>query len=952
MDTAPHLRVEHRNELVAVSKRRFADRSVFRLIGWTLIGVFALLNGVIWWLHGGWSWPFEWYMTPSGAVVYHVHDTQLQQDVPAGSLWVLLNEVPVRDPLTVVQRIRRLRPGERVVLVFYAQRRWVRVQWQVPGHAWFPTVWVWLTGVLFWGLALWLHLQYGIRRFYRRMLTVCLAMAMIYLFSPVGRWDALDFGFWALDRLGFAIAPIAIVYWAAGWRMTRRWMWVYRSRRWVPWLWIAMHLLPPFWTIVWNARPWTPAFLQLHHILIMVDWGALILAMGYALIRGIHAVSQSYGLERSRFQLITGAILFAFFPTIIALFPMLSTQGSSLWESIAVLTHPLLPVGFFLALRRRYWDVEHVIRQVFVYVPLVAVLFVGYMLVYHFILSVVPDDLWLQSMLIALFAVIPGLFVVPSLRDWVVRWLASVYLGRRSRAVDELQVLVWRDVNVGSIDAWMQQVLDRLQEALGCAWVDAWVDVQGNRRWVRRQPWPQSLGWTPASIAALETHPRSRPVRPAIYRFATDQGVVYHAVCTTDAGIGARIWCVWTHAEHWLSRAELRLLDQVRVRFQQVLENYSLLIEAQRQNQVLDELRRFQAVVLESLGAGILVTDAAHARIYMANRSLAEWFRTEPEHMVGRPVAQFLPDHFTQRMREFFEHPERSLPVLRIYLPQPDGGPRLLQIARRSLQIPIETGTVAGFLYVMEDITHQYQLEQQLIQAEKLSSMGLLAAGIAHEINTPLTGIMSYSDLLAQRMRDERDRRLILRMQSQVQQIKQIVQTFLDMAQPRRQTARVLDLRQVVQQGIRLLRPILKDAPVRVELDLDRQPVHVWGHEAQIHQVLTNLVVNARDAMPEGGTITICVRCENGHAILEVRDTGVGMDTDVQQRIFDPFFTTKAHQGGTGLGLTITYHIVRQHGGTIEVESTPGQGSCFRIRMPAWSREVVYETRRTSAARR
>jgi signal transduction histidine kinase len=172
------------------------------------------------------------------------------------------------------------------------------------------------------------------------------------------------------------------------------------------------------------------------------------------------------------------------------------------------------------------------------------------------------------------------------------------------------------------------------------------------------------------------------------------------------------------------------------------------------------------------------------------------------------------------------------------------------------------------------------------------------------------------------------------------------------MAQPRRQTARVLELQQTVQQGLRLLRPLLKDYPIRLHVELAPQPVYVWGHEAQIHQVLTNLVVNARDAMPDGGDLTVRVRQEGDSAVLEVQDTGVGMDEATLRRAFDPFFTTKAHQGGTGLGLTISYHIVRQHGGRIEVQSRPGHGSLFRVYFPVWSEGVHRAVQRTIVADR
>jgi signal transduction histidine kinase len=933
---------------------RVREGASLRLVLQVFIGAAALSNWIVLYLHPTPAWPLEWYQTPAGPVVERVYDRTLRGQVPPGSLWLLMDGLPVQDAADTVRRVQRLRVGDTVTLTFLQDRRLIHATWTVSGRRWFPTVWVAATGALLWGIALWLRVRYSYRRFYRRMWTAVLSLSMVYMFTPVGTWDWLDHFFWAMDRIGFAVAPIAILYWATGWPPTHPGRFLRPLRKTVPALWLGLHGLPLILSLTGWVSPWSRAFLRLHHVLWNLDGVALLGAFGYAFVRCLRVVSHVHGLERGQLQILASAIFLAFFPTLVAAVPIGLGRSPELWETMAVLTHPVLPLGLLMATRQRRWDVEHLFRRALTYAPLLIGLVALYMILYGLVLRLLPSDWTAQAFLMALLATVPGIFVFPALRQWSVRWVERMYLGARSHPLEELQRVIWHEAGVGPLHPWLARVLGLIEEAMDCAWTDAWLQTQDDRRWVRTSGPPSDLKpfLERVLFRSEESGAQGRLIRPGIDRHTGAGYTLYRIHCATDVGIQAELWCVWRHTDHWLSRDELDRMEQVRARVQQVLKNYSLLLEAERQNRALEDLRRFYQAVLQTLDVGILVTDRDHRTVLMANRSLARWFQTTPEAMQYQDLRTYLPADFVDRVQQFFEHPMGSLPVLQVYLNLPGVAPRLLQVSRCPLQIPMEDRTTEGFLYVLEDITHLHRLEQQLIQSEKLSSIGLLAAGIAHEINTPLTGIMSYTQMLRQRLQDPKARQLLHRVQDQVDQIRQIVQTFLDMAQPRRQTARVLELQQTVQQGLRLLRPLLKDYPIRLHVELAPQPVYVWGHEAQIHQVLTNLVVNARDAMPDGGDLTVRVRQEGGSAVLEVQDTGVGMDEATLRRAFDPFFTTKAHQGGTGLGLTISYHIVRQHGGRIEVQSRPGHGSLFRVYFPVWSEGVHRAVQRTIVADR
>jgi signal transduction histidine kinase len=226
--------------------------------------------------------------------------------------------------------------------------------------------------------------------------------------------------------------------------------------------------------------------------------------------------------------------------------------------------------------------------------------------------------------------------------------------------------------------------------------------------------------------------------------------------------------------------------------------------------------------------------------------------------------------------------------------------------------------------------------QQQLLRADKLAALGTLAAGIAHEINNPLQPLLTNLELTLEDIDQTRpiDRELIEFATHDVQRIKRIVSRLLDFARPAQTAFTLLPLNDLIHEVMVLAAKQLEHARVRVLLRLEaQQPVH--GNADQIRQVLLNLVVNAMDAMPNGGTLLITTadqQCEGTPCLeLLVRDSGVGIPPDLIAQIFDPFFTTKL--GGTGLGLAISHSIIEAHGGQIHVESAPNQ-TTFTIYLP------------------
>ena len=227
------------------------------------------------------------------------------------------------------------------------------------------------------------------------------------------------------------------------------------------------------------------------------------------------------------------------------------------------------------------------------------------------------------------------------------------------------------------------------------------------------------------------------------------------------------------------------------------------------------------------------------------------------------------------------------------------------------------------------------QLEEQLQISEKMASIGLLAAGVAHEVNTPLTGISSFTQMLLEGSDPDDPRtKLLEKIERQTFRAAKIVNGLLNLARPAQTDRAPIDLHAVINDVLSLLEHQFRTGNLQVRKDLAPTPPVVLAIEHKLQQVFLNLFLNARDAMPKGGWLSITTRLEDDRAVVEVGDTGAGIQSEYLSRIYDPFFTTKPIGQGTGLGLSITYGIVREHDGVITCESTEGKGTVFRLMLP------------------
>jgi two-component system, NtrC family, sensor kinase len=428
--------------------------------------------------------------------------------------------------------------------------------------------------------------------------------------------------------------------------------------------------------------------------------------------------------------------------------------------------------------------------------------------------------------------------------------------------------------------------------------------------------------------------------------FWRDAGIYYFLPCVFEGSTIAVLALGRKDSDEPFNSEDLALLTAVAGQVATAIENGRLYRQLHLKAEELGRMREFNENILESLDDGLVVFDESE-RIVRWNRALEGFYGLTGAYAVERTLGDVFDAPFVEALRAAREEHPYGATLCRVPLVARtgDGGPQgaeptrlLVNATEVPLQSPAENGAVVvGTILLIENITDRVRLEEQLQISEKMASIGLLAAGVAHEVNTPLTGISSFTQMLLDGA-DPADPRttLLEKIERQTFRAAKIVNGLLNLSRPgpASNDRTQIDLNAVITDVVSLLEHQFEVGSVKLRRELSTTPVLVLGIEHQLQQVFLNLFLNARDAMPSGGWLSVTTRVEGGRAVAEVADTGSGIPPEQLSRIYDPFFTTKAIGRGTGLGLAITYGIVREHAGQIRVDSAVGQGTRFTMELP------------------
>jgi PAS domain S-box-containing protein len=397
-------------------------------------------------------------------------------------------------------------------------------------------------------------------------------------------------------------------------------------------------------------------------------------------------------------------------------------------------------------------------------------------------------------------------------------------------------------------------------------------------------------------------------------------------------------------------RADERVVIRVANQAALGLRNVKLLEE-------VSYVRRYLEQLIEHANALIVVVNA-ESQVIVFNQAMARLSGHRGDQVLGRPFLDFIPADEHPRVQRLVVRSLHGGPVANFETAMQHADGRKLRVAFSTAAVRSASGEIEGVIAVGQDLTQLKSLENQVIQAEKLSSLGQLAAGVAHEINNPLTTISIYADALGRKLRqalameatfegadgpgkrpvmygDASDMEKLGRIGEATDRIMKLSRDLTSYARPAPDGVEPVLLKDTLDRAVSFCDHVLKASGVEL---LRQYPptLTVLGRRSQLVQVFVNLITNACHATGAGGVVTLQAEPGGpGAVVVRVKDTGSGIEAQHLAHLFEPFFTTKAEGKGTGLGLSIVQGIVTQHGGTVTVQSEPGHGTTFTVRLPS-----------------
>ncbi|HKV91598.1 MAG TPA: ATP-binding protein [Candidatus Angelobacter sp.] len=410
----------------------------------------------------------------------------------------------------------------------------------------------------------------------------------------------------------------------------------------------------------------------------------------------------------------------------------------------------------------------------------------------------------------------------------------------------------------------------------------------------------------------------------------------YYIPCTVQNRTIAVMGLGKTMAGDFLSSEDVELLETLAGYIGIALQNARLYASLEQKANEYERLKDFNENIVESISVGVLAVDLED-RVESWNSQMEVLFAMPRSQVLGERLSEVFPASFVEEFYRVRQNPGIHN-LYKFRLKTRAGDTRIANVAIAPLVT--RKFNVIGRLIIVDDITERIELESQLSQAEKLSSIGLLAAGVAHEVNTPLAVISSYAQMLTKQINgDAKLGDLLEKITRQTFRASEIVNNLLNFSRTGATEFSEIDLNKIIKETLALLDHQLKTSRIKVDAQLYESLPAIHGNAGKLQQVFLNLFLNAKDAMAgKGGTLSI--RTSNGDAIqVDISDSGSGIAPEHINKIYDPFFTTKSspregQSRGTGLGLAVTYGIIQEHAGKIRVDSQPGRGTRFQLEFP------------------
>jgi len=778
----------------------------------------------------------------------------------------------------------------------------------------------------------------------------------VFAISPSGRFDRLDWVFYWADAIAVLLLPPLFVHFTLFFpERPRPWLQSRVGPAVVPLLYLPALLLgsarlyavarmsrdPRVYADVLAAlNRFEPLYLSACLV------GLVVVARAFRQVRSVTARRQ---LRWIAWGTVLGALPF----TLGYAIPFALGVGSSLQLELSAIPLGLIPLAFASAIvRYRLMDVEVIIKRSMVWAAAIAAIVAIYAVLLRLTAKIFLHDSHEHNSVLAMLATLVVVLLARPLKNGIQATMDRAFYRDR---YDYRRALVGfaRDLSSDlDLSRLTERIVGRVTETLLVERMAVLLadDRTGEFVAVRSAGLPDEplrLSRSGAVGGRLSAgHPvavddpgSTRGIPPADLEPWRERELYYFVPCVSkDAAIAVLALGRKAHAEP-LNSEDLALLATVAGQAATALENGRLYRQLHVKADELGRMRQANEGILESLEVGLAVVDAGE-RVVRWNRVLESLLQVRRSDAVGRRLGDLFDPGFVAELRRAREASPRGASLYRVSLNGP-GTPGRLLVNVTTVPLLSLDGTSAaagGTVVLIDDVTARVQLEEQVQISDKMASIGLLAAGVAHEVNTPLTGISSFTQMLLEGANpDDPKTKLLEKIERQTFRAAKIVNGLLNLSRPAAPGAeRVpVDLNVVINDVLSLLEHQYRVSRIQVRRELVSPGPVVLAIEHKLQQVFLNLFLNARDAMPKGGWLTIATRVADGRVVAEIRDTGSGIPAEHLARIYDPFFTTKAMGQGTGLGLSITYGIVREHDGTISCDSQEGSGTRFQLSFPA-----------------
>jgi two-component system, NtrC family, sensor kinase len=777
----------------------------------------------------------------------------------------------------------------------------------------------------------------------------CLVSFILYSFHYSGKLNSFDWTIYWGNVVALLLQPALLVHFALVFPERRRALWpklvgVYI----VPLILLMVHI-----SVATVSLDFLPA-ISSRETLDTVEMGYLglyfLLAAGIFLASYLRAPS---GILRQQLKWVTGGAFAGILPFLLLyVLPRFASTVPQSWMKFSVFSLALIPLSFgYAIIRYRLMDVDIIFKRGLAYTfatgAVVAIYFSAIALVgelTHTTLTTGPAG--------AIIAIVAAAFLIQPLRDWVqVRLDHFFYRDRLDyrRTLIEFGRALANEVR---LEPLLGSVLDRISQTLLVDRLAVFLEDAAHpgqfvlsRSMGLRPEGPLDLSFLDPASPALErgclffeSARAASGESESARRTIEELDLNYFIACRFHDRTAAVIGLGKTVDGDYLSSEDLELLSTIAGYVAIAIENARLYQSLEQKALQIERLKDFSENIVESLRIGVVTIDLED-RIESWNPQLEDLLEIPRSEALHRKLEDVLPRDLAGEVSAHVASDHVS-GIYRFHLNTRSN--RHLVVNASIAPLLAKNGARLGRLVLLDDITQRVRLEDQMVQTEKLTSLGLLAAGVAHEVNTPLAVISNYIQMLAKQIpEDDPRQKTIERIVKQTFRASEIVNNLLNFSRTGGTAPVEVDVNSVLEETLTLVQHPFKTAQVNVVKSYaERLPV-ILGSTTRLQQVFLNLFMNARDAMPAGGMLEVRTGARNGSVEIEVTDTGAGIPPEHLHRIFDPFFTTKATGRGTGLGLSVSYGIIKEHAGKVDVRSTPGKGTSFRLEFPV-ARKAVH----------